>query len=48
MADKSICYHAAKILNLFYESMRTIESINDFKRARKNYLLVVYSLNYVL
>ena len=35
-------------LNLFYESMRTIESINDFKRARKNYLLVVYSLNYVL
>ena len=33
-------------LNLFYESMRTIESINDFKRARINYLLVVYSLNY--
>ena len=32
---KSICYQAAKIVNLFSESMRTIESINDFMRARK-------------
>ena len=32
---KSICYQVAKILNLFSDSTRTIESINDFMRARK-------------
>ena len=32
---KSICYQAAKILNLFSDSTRTIESTNDFMRARK-------------
>ena len=32
---KSICYQAVKILNLFSDSTRTIESINDFMRARK-------------
>ena len=32
---KSICCQAAKIFNFFSENMRTIESINDFMRARK-------------
>ena len=45
---KSTCYQTAKSLNLFSESMRTIEAINDFKRARKNDLIVFWSLNYVM
>ena len=37
---KSIYYQAANIFNLFSESMRTIESINDFMRTRKNDFIV--------